>query len=417
MLTHIGDITDKNLLELIINQLNSVVLTDERGRYVYVNKKWTELMDGLTLEDVRGLYVRDVVPDTKLDVALRTGKVVTGDSVRMKNHRGEQLQLFCTYVPLYDEERIIGCIIHAIVNSMHEAMTFSANMSSILNELTYYREELKKIRGAKYSIANIIGVSTSIKSMKAHIYQSARSVSTVLIEGETGCGKELVAHSIHALSNRSAKPFIKVNCAAIPHELLESEFFGYEYGAFTGAQKNGKKGKFELADEGTLFLDEINQLPLMLQPKLLRVLQEKEIEHVGGKDSVPVDFRLIAASNVSLEELVRRGKFRQDLFYRLNVIRIEVPPLRKRKEDIPYIADSLLERLNFQMGMKVPGITGEAKKRLMEYNWPGNVRELQNVIERAMNEAWCETLSWQHFEDYFANKPRQRNLGWEGNLR
>ena len=211
----------------------------------------------------------------------------------------------------------------------------------------------------------------------------------------------MVASSIHYHSKRSANAFVKVNCAAIPRELLESEFFGYDPGAFTGAAKNGKKGKFELASGGTLFLDEINQLPLELQPKLLRAIQEREIERVGGTKSIPVDCRIVAASNVSLKELVLSGAFREDLYYRLNVINIRVPPLRERKEDIPLLADHLLARLNEQMGMCVPGLSVNAKEHLKRYDYPGNVRELQNIVERAMNLAWSETITWQHLKPYF----------------
>ena len=241
--------------------------------------------------------------------------------------------------------------------------------------------------------------------MKKAILRAARTVSTVLIEGETGSGKELVASSVHYHSKRSADAFIKVNCAAIPRELLESEFFGYEPGAFTGASKTGKKGKFELAHDGTLFLDEVNQLPLELQPKLLRAIQEREIERVGGAGSIPVDCRIVAASNVSLKDLVASGDFREDLYYRLNVVNIRVPPLRERKEDIPLLADTLLERLNKKMGMAVPGISSHAKENLKRHDWPGNVRELQNVIERAMNMAWSETITWQHLSPYFRMQP------------
>lgn len=172
-------------------------------------------------------------------------------------------------------------------------------------------------------------------------------------------------------------------------------------GRSLGAAKNGKKGKFELASGGTLFLDEINQLPLELQPKLLRAIQEREIERVGGTKSIPVDCRIVAASNVSLKELVLSGAFREDLYYRLNVINIRVPPLRERKEDIPLLADHLLARLNEQMGMCVPGLSVNAKEHLKRYDYPGNVRELQNIVERAMNLAWSETITWQHLKPYF----------------
>jgi transcriptional regulator with PAS, ATPase and Fis domain len=228
--------------------------------------------------------------------------------------------------------------------------------------------------------------------------------STILISAETGTGKELFAQSIHNVSERRDGPFVAINCAALPENLLESELFGYEDGAFTGAKKEGKQGKFEMANGGSLFLDEINQLSMVAQPKLLRVLQEKEIEKIGGKESIPVDVRLIVATNNSLEKMISERKFRNDLFYRLNVINIKVPPLRERKEDIPLHVDNIINKLNFQMGLNIQGADPEVIERFMEYDWPGNIRELQNVVERGMNIALTGQLQWHHFGDYFNNK-------------
>ena len=228
----------------------------------------------------------------------------------------------------------------------------------------------------------------------------------MLIEGETGSGKELVAHAIHELSPRQNHRLVKVNCAAIPSELLESEFFGYADGAFTGARRGGQAGKFEIANHGSLFLDEISQMPFSLQPKLLRTLQEREIERIGSSNTIPIDTRIISATNIPLDQLVQEGKFRSDLYFRLNVIRIRIPPLRERRSDIPLLIDHLLKQLNYQLNLQIPGITQETVERLMEYDWPGNVRELQNVLERAMNLAWFETLEWKYFSDYFSRPPR-----------
>lgn len=390
------------MARLIIDHLDGVVITDVEGRYVYVNEAWSEMMGGIKLEDVKGKYVRDVIPETKIDVVLKTGKPITGHVIISRGPT--KTEAFSSYIPILKDGKLIAGFIHVIIRGMKGALAFTSKVNSMINQLEYYQEELRRIRGAKYTIDNIVGISPPIMQMKDSIIKAARSNSTVLIEGETGCGKELVAHSIHDLSTRSSAPFIKINCAAIPNQLLESEFFGYDEGAFTGAKKGGKEGRFEMANGGSLFFDEINQMPLTLQPKLLRALQEKEIERVGGKGSIKVNVRIIAASNVSLEKMVKENRFRSDLFYRLNVIKITIPPLRERKEDIPLIADNLLEKLNFQLGMSVPGISDEAKSKLMEYNWPGNVRELQNVIERAMNMAWGETLAWKHFSQYFENK-------------
>jgi Nif-specific regulatory protein len=238
------------------------------------------------------------------------------------------------------------------------------------------QEELRKT----YSIHGIIGVSESVRNLIEVIKKVAATDSTVLITGESGTGKSLVAKAIHFLSSRRDKPFITINCAAIPDTLLEAELFGYERGAFTGAHTS-KKGKFELAQGGTIFLDEIGDMPLYLQAKILRVIQDKEIEHLGGEKVIKVDVRIIAATNRNLEALVKEGKFREDLYYRLNVIPIHVPPLRERREDIPLLVEHFLERFNKKYGKSVR-IAPEAMEPLMEYNWPGNIRELENTVER-----------------------------------
>lgn len=236
---------------------------------------------------------------------------------------------------------------------------------------------------AKYTINDIVGRSKAILQLKEQIIATAKTKSTVLIMGETGTGKELVAHSIHRLSNRRHNPFIRVNCAAIPDNLLESELFGYEAGAFTGAVKGGQVGKFEAADGGTIFLDEIGDMPLSLQAKILRVLQEKEIEKVGGRVPIPIDIRIIAATHRHLRDLVREQKFREDLYYRLHVIPIQMPSLREHREDIPLLVDFFLAKQADELDIKKPDIDRDCMAALIKYDWPGNVRELANVIEMA----------------------------------
>ena len=399
----LNDFPREQLFELLIDQLDGLLVCDAEGRYVFVSRRWTELT-GLSLGEVKGLYVHDIMPDTRVHHVLKTGQSLSGELVKLRNNRGEEFHIICSYTPLFQDDKVIGCFTVSSIHGMGEVMGISSKTDCLLRQLNYYQKELAEIQGAKYSLDNIVGNSARMQVLKTAIHRVARSPSTVVIHGETGSGKELVAHSIHVLSPRAARPFIKVNCAAIPSELLEAELFGYEPGAFTGASRSGKKGKFQLADTGTLFLDEINQLPLHLQPKLLRALQEQEIEPVGGVKTVPVDCRIISASNISLEKMVKAGTFREDLFYRLNVVSLDVPPLRERREDIPVIADTLLKRLNAQLGMEVPGIAEDVIVRLKEYDWPGNVRELQNVIERAMNLSWVDTLTWSHFEDYFRQR-------------
>ena len=272
-----------------------------------------------------------------------------------------------------------------LLSDARKANEYSRQLGIAQKRIEYYRMELENIRESKYTFNEIIGMSPSMKKLRNVAAQAAKTSSTVLIQGESGTGKELLAHAIHHASPRCNEPFIKVNCAAIPEALMESELFGYNEGAFTGAEKGGKPGKFELADGGSIFLDEIGDLQFSIQAKLLRVLQEFEFERLGGVRTIKVDVRVIAATNSDLEELVRQGKFREDLFYRLNVVNIETTPLRERKEDIHYLTDYLIEKISDRLGVSVFGITQEARDLLSNYNFPGNVRELENMLERAMN--------------------------------
>jgi transcriptional regulator with GAF, ATPase, and Fis domain len=229
----------------------------------------------------------------------------------------------------------------------------------------------------------IIGNSSALEAVLEQVERVAPTDSTVIIQGETGTGKELIAHAIHNLSSRCGRPFVRLNCAAIPLDLLESELFGHEKGAFTGAIAQ-KIGRFELADKGTLFLDEIGDIPPALQPKLLRVLQEQEFERLGSTRTHQVDVRLVAATNRDLEEMVNHGQFRSDLYYRLNVFPIQLPPLRERREDIPALVSHFVERFGRRMGREIDNIPTETMSALSSYQWPGNIRELQNLIERAV---------------------------------
>ncbi|MEE2638185.1 MAG: sigma 54-interacting transcriptional regulator [Acidobacteriota bacterium] len=254
-----------------------------------------------------------------------------------------------------------------------------AERQRLTEENVHLREELQH----RYDFSNIVGTSSPMRQVYAQVAQVAGANTTVLVRGESGTGKELIAHAIHYNSPRAKKPFIKVSCAALPDSLIESELFGYERGAFTGAQSR-KKGRFERAQEGTLFLDEIGDLNPSTQVKLLRVLQEREFERLGGTEAVKVDVRLIAATNADLEKAIAAGTFREDLHYRLNVFAIFVPPLRERKTDVLLLADHFLERYSVEHGKRVKRISTPAIDMLMAYHWPGNVRELENALERAV---------------------------------
>ena len=248
------------------------------------------------------------------------------------------------------------------------------------------REENRNLRealGQRYAFKNIVARSAKMQEVLAMVERVAPGNSTVLLGGESGAGKDLIARAIHQHSRRASGPFVKINCAAIPENLLESELFGYEKGAFTGAV-TAKPGKFELADKGTIFLDEIGDVPPAIQVKLLRVLQEREFEHLGGTKTLKVDVRLVAATNRDLRAALEEGTFREDLYYRLNVVPIDIPPLREHKEDIPDLARLFIERFAREAGRPIKGISAPALRRLMDFHWPGNVRELENIIERAV---------------------------------
>jgi transcriptional regulator with PAS, ATPase and Fis domain len=258
-------------------------------------------------------------------------------------------------------------------------------LSVLESKVEFYEKELYSLRSTRYTIDSIVGISESIRFLKKEALRASSNNLPVLITGESGTGKELFAQAIHHASRRKIHPFIRINCAAIPKDLLESELFGYERGAFTGARSEGKPGKFELAQHGTIFLDEIGDLPLEMQPKLLRVLEEKEFERVGGNTIIKSDFRLIAASNQNLEEMLNNGRFRKDLYYRLNVIPIHILPLRKRREDIIPMARYLLTQIAQEASLSNLDLDPEAEEMLLKYDWPGNVRELINVLERILS--------------------------------
>jgi transcriptional regulator with PAS, ATPase and Fis domain len=272
------------------------------------------------------------------------------------------------------------------------------------SKVKHYEEELINLRSTRYTFGSIIGKSKAINALKKEALNASTNQFPVLISGESGTGKELFAQSIHHASSRKLYPFVRINCAAIPKDLLESELFGYEKGAFTGAQSGGKPGKFELAHQGTVFLDEIGDLPLEMQPKLLRVLEDREFERVGGTSIIRSDFRLIAATNQNLEEMLPDRRFRKDLFYRLNVIPLHIPPLRERRSDIIPLARNLLKQLAQEAALFEVKLDIEAEKALRSYDWPGNVRELSNVLERALSSLEGDTVNLQDLPFYLYQK-------------
>jgi len=302
---------------------------------------------------------------------LRTGKPVR--NVRLKVGPAKK-EVIVNVAPIFIDGKIRGS-----VGTIHDI----SEILSLNEELAKARKLIRRLK-ARYTWSDIIGASPAMKAAKEQAQRAAETPATVLLRGESGTGKELFAHAIHNASTRQQGQFVRVNCAALSENLLESELFGYVEGAFTGAVKGGRKGLFEEAHGGTIFLDEIGEISLSLQRKLLRVLQEREIVRVGSTQPVAVDVRVIAATNVNLEQKVKDNTFKGDLYYRLDVLPIAIPPLRTRREDIPPLVVHIIVRLNQEFGRQVTGMTPEALEEFAKYPWPGNVRELENVLGRAM---------------------------------
>jgi len=377
-----GDFLDTNSSSNILNTImdttkECVVVVNKDGIITMMSKCYKEFLE---CENPEGKYVENIIDNTRLPNILKSGNIEYGD-VQIINGK----EVVAMRVPIKNKGIVIGAIGKIMFRDIGQLALLNNKVSVLKNEVEFYKNELGKERISKYSFDNIIGISKKALEVKRICKLLAKTDSTVLIVGESGTGKELHASAIHNASKRSLGPFIKINCGAIPGSLIESELFGYDEGAFTGAKKGGKKGKFELADGGTIFLDEIGEMPIDMQVRLLRVIQEKEVERVGGNTLKKIDIRIIAATNIDLEEAVKQGRFRRDLYYRLNVMKVEIPPLRERKEDIELLADSLRVKVANKLGLYVEGISKKAIDILKNYNWPGNIRELENVIERAIN--------------------------------
>lgn len=392
------------ILRQVFSHMWGLVVVDHLSRIVFIEEKYGSSR-GIDTDAAIGKYVKDVIPDSKLPIVVESGKPILGD---VFYHQGKPI--ICNRLPLVKDGALIGAMSFQVFE-MPEM--FIESIKELQSQIHYYKEKVKKYTGVRYSLADIIGSSQATETMRTAILKSASSNATVLIQGETGTGKELVAHALHQESRRAHYPFVKLNCAAIPKELLESELFGYEEGAFTGARKSGKKGKFELAEKGTLFLDEVSQLSLSAQAKLLRVLQEKEIERIGGVSSIPIDVRIVAATNDDLDAMVKQNTFRADLYYRLNVIPIRVPQLRERRSDIPLLVEKFVEKFGDQAGLGEIKVLPEVIALLMKYDWPGNIRELEHAVERAINLCNSNTLETCHFE-WLLPKLLGKNIAFKG---
>ncbi|MCG0275135.1 MAG: sigma 54-interacting transcriptional regulator [Thermosediminibacteraceae bacterium] len=361
-------------IEVILKHVHEgIVIADSEGRILYVNDA-NQRITGLDNSKILGRYVKDVVPESSIPEVIEKGKEKLGVKTRVNDKF-----VISNIAPIYDGGKIIGAI------SVFLDVTEVENLSLKLKRAEARINDLSRQLSTFLGDGDLIVGRNPIMQKAVSLAQKAATVSSnVLITGESGTGKEVLARFIHNSGLGKDRPFIAVNCGAIPEPLLESELFGYEPGAFTGAGPRGKPGLFEQADGGTIFLDEIGDMPLSLQVKLLRVLQDKEVRRLGGSQKIKLDVRVIAATNKDLEEMVKNKSFREDLYYRLNVIRIYLPPLRERKEDIPVLVKHLLGKLSRRIGKNCPAVTPSAMKLLMKYDYPGNIRELENILEKSL---------------------------------
>ncbi len=343
-----------------------VLVVDRFGRVIHANPAAEHIWRRSQVV-LLNQTLQDLVESAKLLEWVGKGKPLRDFPVEMTDASGKKSPYLCRLHPLFINRKVEGAILQFTEQRIE----------------TEFEKNRKYV--TRYTLDDVRGYSPGIVALKEQARKIAKSDSTVLIRGESGTGKEVLAQSIHQASSRSEGPFVAINCAAIPEALLESELFGYDDGAFTGAKKGGKPGRFELALNGTLFLDEIGDMPPYLQAKLLRVLQEKRIERVGGSESIPVDTRLIAATHKDLEAMIVSGQFREDLFYRLNVIPLYVPPLRERGEDLYDLIQYYMKSFGDRLGKEPKRFTTQAMKCLLEYHWPGNIRELENTLEYIVN--------------------------------
>lgn len=389
-------IDDQQVIDLLNRVFDPLpipmIMVDRQAKIRVINQVFADYLQH-DKRDILGKNVADVDKNTRFPYVLKTRKAEIAYKHQFENGHTAIVHR----IPVLDENgEVLYGVGMVLFQDLQEFKDIIHKNKQLHSEIFHMKSELKRIYGAKYSWENILGSSPQLVEAKYMGKKAALTTSNVLLLGESGTGKELFAHAIHNDSGRGDYPFIKVNCAAIPGELLEAELFGYEEGAFTGARKGGKIGKFELANGGTIFLDEIGDMPMDMQVKILRVLQEREVERIGGSETIRLDIRVIAATNKDLEKQVEKGLFREDLYYRLHVMTIRIPALRERTGDVELLVKGLMKKISEQIGKYVLEIDPEALNCLKQYRFPGNIRELENVLERAINMTESEVIELKH---------------------
>lgn len=383
--------TNEEMVRMVLNNpYEGLTVVDTKGNVTFLsaeNERWLNLKVG----EGAGIALSSFAPASRLSEVARTG---IADNAQIVDLQGKIK--ITVNLPIKKDNKVIGAVGKILFQNTDQFEKLASRVRAVELQVERYETLLDEMRGDLYTFDHIVSKNPAMLSLIEQARRIADSSATVLILGESGTGKELFAQAIHEASNKNKGPFIAINCGAIPRDLIESELFGYEEGAFSGAKKKGKPGKFELACGGTLFLDEVGELPLESQAKLLRVLEERKIDRLGGTTSLPVDFRLVTATNCDLLTLAKSGKFRGDLYYRINEFPIEIPPLRSRPEDIPPLANHFLAEVSRREQLPTLKISEETLQTLARYNWPGNVRELRSLMRQMTWKAQGQTIEPHH---------------------
>ncbi|KJS50098.1 MAG: Fis family transcriptional regulator [Peptococcaceae bacterium BRH_c23] len=395
-------------LEVVLNTSNNgLIVVNKEGTITMTNRAFANFFNK-SPKDLMGKHIMEVYKNPKFIQVLETGQPVFGYVHDDLNGH----EVIANRIPIIQDGKVVGALGEVIFKDVNELFALTKKVDLLRNELDYYKKTILKNNSSALELLK--GKNQTMASLVQTAKRVAKSGSTVLLRGESGTGKELFAQLLHSESTRCQGAYIKVNCAAVPENLLESELFGYVEGAFTGASKGGKIGKIELADGGTLFLDEIGDMGMGMQVKLLRVIQEREIERLGSNKPRKVDVRLVAATNRDLEAMIRDKQFREDLYYRLNVVTLTIPPLRERKDDIESLIRTFIKKFNFQFAQSVTDLSIETQNVLMNHRWPGNIRELENVIERAFNMIDGSQIQLKHLPTYLQLLSGQETRPFDG---
>ncbi|MBS7526508.1 sigma 54-interacting transcriptional regulator [Fusibacter paucivorans] len=380
--------------EFIEKAYEGLIIVDKDG--FIIKFKYEKFLD-VKEEEVMGKHVTEVIENTRLHIVLKTGHPEIGDVQTIKGHN-----VITSRIPILRDGVVVGAVGTILFKDVSEVKHMVEHLDQMKVHIKKYKQDLPRLNQAKYSFEQILTNDPQMLMMIGIAKRAAETNSSVYIEGRSGTGKEYFSHAIHEASYRRYGPFVKINCAGIPKDLFESELFGYEPGAFTGASSHGKIGKFELANGGTIFLDELSSMPYEMQAKLLRVIEERELERIGGNERIPLDIRFISASNENLREMVENGRFRSDLYYRLNVVTISLPPLAERKRDVSMLAGHFLKLFAVDYPNCPTQFSREALHCLEQYQWPGNIRELRNVIESAVSLTNAKTIIASSLPDYIS---------------